>query len=358
MTLFKEFSIEDLHEFFYVWQMYADFGIRTEEAVAECAKATKKPAVKGVMEGLLKEMKNGASTADAMKKFPDFFPLYATEMVRVGERSGQMHKILDNLVFSLEHEMEMEKDIRSAMWMPKVFIVLLIVCFLILVFYVIPQMGAVLAELNIGLPLVTRLVLGFGQFMLSYWVFVVAFLIAFFIGWRYLMQVRPDIRDTIRLRMPILGEIRQAQLQFRFASILGMCMEANVQDKAALRYAADASDSFFMRGTLMATIRRMEASGESLLDALRASNIHNSIPDRFFLLIRAGSKGNLGQVLLKLATQRQQEILRLSKQIGDKLAFSVIMPAALILVFLVLSVELPTWEVMSNTNLTNISGGM
>ncbi len=353
----KKTSIEDLYEFFYVWQMYEDFGIRAEEAVAECAKSVKNPAVKAIMAGMLKEMKNGASTADAMRKFPDFFPAYIIEMVQIGERSGQMQAILSNLVFSIDHEVEMEKDIRSAMWMPKVFIFLLAVCFCILVFYVIPRMGDVLSEIDMQLPLVTRMVLEFGYFMSSYWflVFIILGLLVF--GWYRLLEIRPDIRDIIRFRMPALGPIRLAQLHFRLTSILGMCLEANVPIRTAVRFAADSSDSYYMRGTLMMALRRMEASGSTFLDALQQSNVTNIIPDNLFILLRVGSKGNLGKIMLKLSERKQKEIIRLSKQVGDKLAFSVIMPAALVLVFLLLSIELPVWEVMNNNNIT-MGGGV
>ncbi len=354
----KKTSIEDLYDFFYVWQMYEDFGIRSEEAVAECAKSVKKPAVKEIMDGMLREMKNGASTANAMRKFPEFFPSYTVEMVQIGERSGQMHDILANLVFSLDQEMEMEKDIRSAMWMPKVFLFLLGICFCILVFYVIPRMGDVLGEMNMQLPFVTRFVLEFGHFMVSYWFLVLILICLAAYGWHHLLKERPDIRDIVRFQMPALGLIRQAQLHFRLTSIIGMCLEANVPIRAAVRFAADVSDSYYMRGTLMAALRRMEASGSTFLDALRQSDTVDIIPDNFFVLLRVGSKGNLGKILLKLADRKQKEILRLSKQIGDKLAFSVLMPAALVLVFLVLSIELPIWDVMNNNNISNLGGGM
>lgn len=350
-------TIEDLYEFFYVWHMYEEFGIRSEDAVAECAKSVKKPAVKGIMDSMLKEMKNGASTADAMRKFPDFFPAYVVEMVQIGERSGQMHEILSNLVFSLDHEMEMEKDIKSAMWMPKIFILLLGLCFCILVFYVIPRMGDVLKEVSMDLPFVTKMVLGFGNLMLSYWYLALLFLALLYFGWTQLLVIRPDIRDIVRFKMPALGPIRLAQLHFRLTSILGMCLEANVPVRTAIRYAADASDSYYMRGTLMAALRKMEASGASFLDALQNANIYDIVPSNFFILLRVGSKGNLGQIMLKLADRKQKEILRLSKQVGDKLAFSVIMPAALVLVFLVLSIELPIWDLMNNNDIMNAGGG-
>lgn len=357
-AFFKKTSIEDLYEFFYIWQMYEDFGIRAGEAVAECAKSGKNQAVRSIMEGMLKEMKNGASTADAMRKFPNFFPTYVIEMVQIGERSGQMHEILSHLVFSLAHEMEMEKDIQSAMWMPKVFILLLGLCFCILVFYVIPRMGDVLSEMGMQLPLVTRFVLEFGHLMVSYWFLVLIFLGLLAFGWNRLMAMRPDIRDMVRFHIPAVGAIRLAQIHFRLTSILGMCLEANVPIRMAVRFAADSSDSYYMRGTLMAALRRMEASGASFLDALQHSNVYDMIPDNMFILLRVGAKGNLGQIMLKLADRKQKEILRLSKQVGDKLAFSVIMPAALLLVFLVLSIELPIWDIMNNNNLSNMGGGV
>ena len=357
-NFFNKFDTEDLFEFFYVWEMYVDFGRQSIDAVSECAKSAQKPFVKSIMEGMLKEIRNGASTDDAMAKFPEFFPPYTVEMVRIGERSGQMHKILSNLVFSLEHEMEMEKDIKQAMWMPQVFVFLLSICFCILVFYVIPRMGDVLREMDLELPLVTRFVLGLGTFMVDYWFLVIIAIIALIAGWKVLMQRRPDLRDQVRFRMPFLGPIRLSQCHFRIASVIGMCLEANVHIRAAVRYAAEASDSYYVRSTLLSAVRKMDASGVSFLDALQSSNTQGIIPDSFFLLIHAGSQGNLGEVLLKLANRKQKDILRLSKQVGDKLAFSVIMPAALVLVFLVLSIELPTWEVLNNPDATGLGGGL
>lgn len=296
LDFFNKPTIEDLYEFFYVWQMYEDFGIRSEEAVTECAKSAKKPAVRAIMEGMQKEMRNGASTADAMRKFSDFFPPYIVEMVQIGERSGQMHDILSNLVFALDHEMEMEKDIRSAMWMPKIFILLLGICFCILVFYVIPRMGDVLGEMDMQLPFITRFVLGLGDFMLSYWWIVLIAIAGLVFGWKRLMDFRPDLRDNVRFHMPALGPIHLAQLHFRLTSIFGMCLEANVPIRTAVRFAADSADSYYMRGTLMMALRRMEASGATFLDALQQSNAAGIVPDNLFILLRVGSKGNLGQI--------------------------------------------------------------
>ena len=207
LGFFNRPSIEDLYEFFYVWHMYEELGVSSKEAVAECEQSTAKPAVKDIMLGLQKEFRQGASTAEAMKQYPDFFPAYIVEMVRVGEHSGQTGKILSTLVFALGHEMDMGKDIWLAMWTPAAFLVLLLVAFVIIVGWMLPKMGEVFAEIGGELPWYTKLVLGVGEFMASYWFVVLALVVLLGVGGYMFLKSRPDIRDRIRLHMPILGKI-------------------------------------------------------------------------------------------------------------------------------------------------------
>lgn len=353
MLFFNRPSMEDLYEFFYVWQMYEEIGVPSREAVAEFEKSATKPAVRAIMQGIQKEVRQGASMADAMKKYPDFFPAYIVEMVRVGEHSGQMGKILSTLVFALGYEMDMGKDVGSALWTPTAFLILLLVAFVLVVGWILPKMGEIFSEIGGELPWYTKLVLSFGEFLAAHWFLVLALVLLLGWGIYALLKARPDIRDRIRLHMPIFGKIHNSQMQFRLASVFGMCLEANVQLQAAIRYAADASGNYFMRGTLMAALRRMEASGMSFADALQAVNVYAVVSPQFLLMLRVGSNGNLGEIMLHLAEREQKNLVRYTKEIGDKVSLFVFVPLSVALVLLTLAVELPMYSFGLDSNFTN-----
>lgn len=59
---------------------------------------------------------------------------------------------------------------------------------------------------------------------------------------------------------------------------------------------------------------------------------------------------------MKLADRQQKELLRLSKQIGDKIGFAVIVPSCIFLIFLILSIEVPVFSIINDTSMAG--GGM
>ena len=351
MIFFNRPSVEDLYEFCYLWQMYDEFGITSQEAVAEYEKSAEKPAVRDMMHGLQNEMRKGASIAEAMQQYPDFFPAYMVEMIRVGEQSGQMGKILSTLVFMLGLESDIKKDVLSALWSPLFVIITVLVAFIASFYWVIPQMGDLFAELGIELPWFTKLIVGVGNFLANYWFLLLALLMLSCFGLYSLMKTRPYIKDRIQLHLPFFGKVHKTQIQFRLASVLGMCSEANVQLPAAIRFAADASGSYFMRETLMAALRRMEASGMSFSDALQIVNTYDMVSHRFCLMLRVGANGNLGEIMLHLAEREQKDLVRYSKEIGDKVSLFVITPASIILALIYLAVDIPLYS--AGSNITN-----
>ena len=351
MIFFNRPSIEDLYEFCYLWQMYDEFGITSQEAVAEYEKSAEKSAVRDIMHGLLIEMRKGASIAEAMQKYPDFFPAYMVEMIRVGEQSGQIGKILSTLVFMLGLETDIKNDVLSALWSPIFVVITVLVAFIASVCWVIPQMGDLFSELGIELPWFTKIIVALGNFLAAYWFLLLVLLILACVGLRALMKSRPYIKDKIQLRLPFFGQVHNAQIQFRLASVLGMCAEANVQLPAAIRYAADASGSYYMRETLMAALRRMEASGMTFSDALQIVNVYGMVSHRFRLMLRVGANGNLGEIMLHLAEREQKDLIRYSKEIGDKVSLFVITPASIVLALIYLAVDIPLYS--AGSNITN-----
>ena len=351
MFSFNRPSVEDLYEFCYLWQMYDEFGIPSGDAVAEYEKSAEKSAVRDIMHGLQAEMRKGASIAEAMQKFPDFFPAYIVEMIRVGEQSGQIGKILRTLVFMLGLETDIKNDVLSALWSPFFVVITVLVAFAASVCWIIPQMGELFVELGIELPWFTKLIVVVGNFMATYWFLLLVLLILSCLGLRALMISRPYIKDRIQLHLPFFGKVHKAQIQFRLAAVLGMCSEANMQLPAAIRYAAEASGSYFMRETLMAALRRMEASGMAFSDALQLVNVYDMVSHRFYLMLRVGANGNMGEIMLHLAEREQKDLIRYSKEIGDKVSLFLITPASIILALIYLAVDIPLYS--AGSNITN-----
>lgn len=353
MNFFKRGpDISDLYNFFYVIQQYNSYGVSISEAVKLYAKSIDdRPAMHSIASSLVRNMDQGCSFEDALSKHPTFFPPFILGMIHMGETSGQLGPSLKDIVFYLDQEMNMKKDVDAALWTPKVFCICIFLVFLLIVFFIIPRMGEILKEVDMSLPLVTQIVVYFANFMQSFWWL---WIILGVLGYVFLnrLKVEDPIRyDAMKLKIPIFKTVYYLQMQYRLAKVFGLCSAAGVSEKKAVQYSAIAADNALMKETLNRTYLEMEHKGLSFENALHNGNeLYHIVDKNFFIMINVGSRGTLGSVMLTEAERYEKELVRVAKQLGDKVGTMVIIPAMILLLFLMGSIEFAIFSTLTNTN--------
>lgn len=155
-------------------------GVPLLRALTSLAQHTESPALKRVMEGVIRDVEAGAPLADALEKFPNTFTSVYVNMVRAGEAAGILDEILKRLAMQQEKNATMRKKIKSAMAYPTVLVGITIIAFFGLMLFVIPQIGKIIKDLGgpgAKLPALTQVMLGISHAIVSYW-FIVFPLIA------------------------------------------------------------------------------------------------------------------------------------------------------------------------------------
>ena len=72
--------------------------------------------------------------SSALGKHDVDFPAFIVEIIRVGEESGQIAKVLEEIVFYLEQEIEVDREVRQALWTPKAFMLGMVGAFAVALF--------------------------------------------------------------------------------------------------------------------------------------------------------------------------------------------------------------------------------
>jgi type II secretory pathway component PulF len=348
----------DLCVLFRAIKQYTAAGISLVDAVEEYAKDIEKPSLKIIISTVLNDMKNGMYFSTALKKHPSFFPAFIAEIINVGEESGQIQKILDEIVFYLEQEIELKCEVNAALLAPKIFFVGMILAFSGAIFYIIPQMGAILIDMKVELPLITRFVLGTGNIMQSFWWLFALLAIGAYAALRYFQKEYPAESDFLKLKIPFLGEINRIRIQYRFAKIFGLCTMANIPTAKALEYTAIASDNAAMKNMLLLAAQDVNNVGMTISNALKKANDgKNLLNKNIYILLQVGIRaGNISDIMMREAEQWSKELLSSSKLIGDKIGLSVTIPGYIALIILFASIEYPVVTVLQN--LGNVEGGM
>lgn len=349
MIFYKGVSDEDLYNFFYILSRYTGFGLKLNDAVSMYADKTDNESMKSLMKSMKKDLDGGTKFSDAIGKHTDVFPSFIVEMIRIGEVSSQMSSILESLTFHMEQEIRVNREVRSALLPQKIFLVLLTIAVILILFLVIPKMGELLKSTDLELPFFTKMVVAFGDFAASFWwLFLILAVAAFFMGKSY-KENNPEEWDALMLKVPFFSELNYNRLQYRFAMIFGLCLQSGIDTRRALEYTSNAVDNLILKKTIQNAVRLMTQRGMTIQDALLRANEETKVLHQDFrLMLAVGSSGAMDEIMLSESKKYQDQMVRLSKGIGDKIGVAVAIPGYVIMLLLFMAIEFPIFTMIGN----------
>lgn len=339
---------QDLHRMFSIIHRYHLAGISIMEALKNYEENTPKKAVKSIIEQIIKDMNNGMSFYTAMGKFPGFFPAYVREMFSVGNSTGDLSHILKEILVFQQQEIDMERDIRSAMWIQVVFVVGLALLGTVAVFFVIPQMRDILNDMDADLPFITVAVLAFGDFMAKAWWILAGAAYFMAMYYRQLRKDDPGKIDYFIASLPVIGQLKKLEMQYRFTKIFGLCKLAGIDTRRALEFTSMASGTAVLKDILDKAIKDIERTGKDFVSAIRKADSSSRLDPALYAMMSAGNyTSGIGEIMLSEADGYNKDIYAYIKTMGDKLGLMITIPGYSVIIILFAALELPLVSLMS-----------
>jgi len=253
------------------------------------------------------DVENGSSLSAAMGKHPKAFNNLFISMVKAGEAGGVLDDVLLNLADQIEKEVELRRQIKSAMTYPVVVVALVVLILGAMLLFVVPQFETIYTQLGGQLPLPTRILLGVSSAVRNYW-YIVALLagVGGFLFRRYKRTDAGRARvDAAKIRVPVFGPLFHKVALARFASTLGMLLRAgvpilqaldNVKETVNNRVIADAVDD----------VKTSVREGESIA---RPLSKHKVFPPMVVQMLAVGEEtGAVDTMLDKVADFYNNEV--------------------------------------------------
>ena len=178
-------------------------------------KQVTKPALLKVIDGIDKDIRSGESLSIALKKYPYLFSNLYIALVEAGEASGKVSEVLSRMAENLEKQREMQGKLKSALIYPTIIIIGMLAVVFVMVTFVLPQLLSLYKDLDIDLPLMTRLLIAVSTFSSNFWPFILIAVgaIAFTINNYLNSKTGKAALDRLLLKLPVISSvIRMASL--------------------------------------------------------------------------------------------------------------------------------------------------
>jgi general secretion pathway protein F/type IV pilus assembly protein PilC len=320
-------------------------GVPLLRALETLVKSTVHPGLRDLVKEIHGKVADGRALTEAMREFPEVFPVLHTAMIQAGERAAFLEEVLRSLAGFLERFEELRSKVLGALIYPALLTALGTVVMLGALMFFVPKFEPLLA--NAKKPLPTEILFGASTVVRSYWYLLM--LGAFgLIGLAYANLRSPAARRLIekwRLKLPVVGNAFRLLAITRFCRILGTMLANGVPLLQALKISKDATGSTLLAERIVEATEAVR-DGKRLSEPLGAGGF---FPEQILAMLTVAEESNkLDKVLVQIADTVER---RTNRQVDQ--AVRLIEPAILCLVaagigFLALGLLLPIFTMASS----------
>lgn len=320
-------------------------GVSVSRALWVCAEASQERFLKRVLERLNETVQKGRTLSEAMGEMEGVFPELLVHMAAMGESSGTLDRIMDQMADYYGQEMALRKKIQNAMTYPAILLAVTLASTAFMLTAVLPQFASLLSGTD--LPAFTRFLLRVSSLFQHHglWLLLGCLgMTALAAGLLSVQAVRRQ-KDRLLLGLPVLGHFWKTVYTSQFASAFAVLYGNGVGILTSLDAAAAVMGNTYIRACLK-DVEEDLRKGEMLSRSLKNQNIFLPV---FVSMVVAGEEaGGLERVLDKAGDFYKKEAERALEQMIALLEPCMMIVMALIVGSIVIAVMMPIYTMYSH----------
>ena len=260
-----------------------------------------------VLQSVRESVAGGWSLEKAMSKFPDVFDKMFLSIVRTGEATGELGRILGRLADHLERQASFVKKIKSALVYPAFLLVMTVLAVIFLSIFIIPKFKELFKGFNQTLPPLTVMVLSISDFMRGHCVLLAIGLVVLFflIKLFFSTPMGKRLRDIMVLELPLLKDFVRVVIMQNISANLAILSESGVPILTALDIVADSTNNEIVSDYILRVKSRVR-EGVPLAIAFEEIGFFDSIMTQ---MISVGEEvGDISPILSRVAKYYDEEM--------------------------------------------------
>lgn len=300
--------------------------------------------VKTLLSALLESIEGGDSLSQAMNKFPKTFDNVYVNLIEVGEQSGELSKVLEELEDMLKWQEELRAQTKQILMYPSIIGVIMMIAFVVLMVFVVPQMLSFMSQFDNELPFHTVALLAVSDFVQNYWylLFIVPIAVIVFIkimakrSPRFLYQL-----DKLKLKLWLIGPIMQKIKLARFSNNFALMYKAGITVLESMKVSKGLLGNVVLEQAIDEA-HEMISEGEMISTAISNTHVFPPLVVRMFKI--GETSGELDVALKNVKYYFDREVKETLATIEPILQPVLIFGLALILVWILASVFGPIYD--------------
>lgn len=321
-------------------------GLVLSEAIDILEEQASNKTLKKVLVEVSQDIKGGLTLAQALSKYPDIFPRLYVNLIKSGETSGKLDRVLLQMADGLEKDREFKARIRGAMIYPIVVLVMMFVVVTIMMVFVIPKLLNLYSQSSIELPLPTKILIFSSTLFVQFWWVGLMILVLGLIllsRWNKTPQGNYFLGSLV-LKTPIVGKIVTDVTLTNFNRTFGLLTSAGIPLLESIGIVSDVIQNTVFKSALKESYVGVER-GLPFSSLLRA----DVFPKIVGQMVKVGEEtGKVDEIFFKLADYFESETDHLVKNLTVVIEPVVLIILGIGVAFIVISIILPIYKLTTS----------
>ncbi|MFR8743740.1 MAG: type II secretion system F family protein [Peptoniphilus sp.] len=334
----KKFKNEDLYILFRQLSLFINSGINIENAFEILSSQFPKDKGK-ILADIRDSLRSGSDLSDSMR-MTGAFPSLVINMVYVGENTSSLGKIFDKLSSYYIKKRKTQSKIIEAMAYPCILLLTSIFIINFLIINVIPRFGEIFSDNNNLLPLPTRFLMGFSNFVYKNYFFIIlgVLLVVAIAFIRH--RKKPRTLHSFLLKSSYYKMTRAMNLSFNMDLLLGSGLTVD----RSLEIISNMERNSVLKEKYQEILTNLR-SGEPLYKGAQEAGVFSKV---LVSMIRVGEESSsLREIFSIMSSYYEEELNSRNQKILGLMGPILIIIMALIIGFIVLSIALPIFDMVN-----------
>lgn len=318
-------------------------GIPILQGLDDLIEQTQDARFKAILTAIRDDVKGGSNLSDAMAKHPKAFSELYVNILKAGETSGEVDRVLGEIGRFLEWQEELRANIKQITIYPIVVFSAVVVLVGYLFTFVFPKFIVILQQLKVPLPLPTIIVIAISNFMRNYWYFILIGIAGIIATVNVIVRF-PWGRyafDKFKLGIPIFGTLLRKIALSRFSHFMALLYAAGVDILQSLSVVERVVGNEVITRVIRRAREEVRA-GRRLSEPLRTSG---EFPPMVVRMVEIGEiSGQMDKTLQKVSDFYDREIPQTVKKVFAAFEPIMIVILAGMVLLVAISMYLPLYS--------------
>lgn len=317
-------------------------GIPVTRALYAIGQQNSNPMFKTALVDIAKNVESGKSVSEAFSMHGKIFDNLYVSMTSSGEMGGMLDESLTRLSEQLEKEKQLNDNIKSATFYPKMVGGFAVMVFVAMLLFMVPVFKGFVPDPD-DVPGITKIIFVMSDSLRRSWYIWLLALMGIFVVVNLFAKspMGKLMWEKIKFRIPAFGPIIHKTVLARFSRTLSTLINGGIPVIQALESAGPTAGSQLISDAVDETIKRIE-EGKTIAEELGKSRL---FPPMMIQMIAVGEEtGSLSSMLDKMASFYEDEVSVLARGISAIIEPVMLIVVGLVIGLMVISLYLPIFS--------------